>query len=154
MMYAVCTGLIENSLFVGVLSHESCHSSMHSLDICGKLSEGILLWVMTVLSGPRKCSVNSNMYRNIFHYFVIDIIDRRANCRYCIYSQIDFLFLLCGRHVEPFKLKFRVKEQIASLLFHDKFNRDRCRGMKLRKLRKFEILKIKLLYRSTWLCDF
>jgi len=42
------TGLIENGLFVGVLSHESCHSSMHSLDICGKkLSGEILLWVMT-----------------------------------------------------------------------------------------------------------
>ena len=44
------TGLIENSLFVGMLSHESCHSFMHSLDICGKkLSGGILPWVMTAL---------------------------------------------------------------------------------------------------------
>ena len=35
-LFLPSTGLIENSLFVGVLSHESCHSSMHSLDICGK----------------------------------------------------------------------------------------------------------------------
>jgi len=34
------TGLIKNSLFVGVRSHESCHSSMHSLDICGKELSG------------------------------------------------------------------------------------------------------------------
>ena len=47
-LFLPSTGLIENSLFVGVLSHESCHSSMHSLDICRKkLSGGILLWVMT-----------------------------------------------------------------------------------------------------------
>ena len=48
-LYLVCsTGLIENSLFVGVIYHESCHSSMHSLNICQKkLSGGILLSVMT-----------------------------------------------------------------------------------------------------------
>jgi len=47
-LFLPSTGLIENSLFVGVLSHESCHSFMHSLDICGKkLSGGILPWVMT-----------------------------------------------------------------------------------------------------------
>jgi len=47
--HLVCsTGLIENSLFVGVIYHESCHSSMHSLNICQKkLSGGILLSVMT-----------------------------------------------------------------------------------------------------------
>ena len=47
-LFLPSTGLIENSLLVGVLSHESCSSSIHSLDICGKkLSGGILLWVMT-----------------------------------------------------------------------------------------------------------
>ena len=47
-LFLPSTGLIENSLFVGVLSHESCHSFIHSLDICGKkLSGGILPWVMT-----------------------------------------------------------------------------------------------------------
>ena len=47
-LFLPSTGLIENSLFVGVLSHESCHSFMHSLDICvKKLSGGILPWVMT-----------------------------------------------------------------------------------------------------------
>jgi len=35
-LFLPSTGLIENSLFVSVLSHKSCHSSMHSLDICGK----------------------------------------------------------------------------------------------------------------------
>jgi len=39
MMYAVCflpsTGLIENSLFVGVLFHESCHSSNKMLKLGG-----------------------------------------------------------------------------------------------------------------------
>ena len=47
-LFLPSTGLIENSLFVGVLSHKSCHSFMHSLDICEKkLSGGILPWVMT-----------------------------------------------------------------------------------------------------------
>ena len=35
-LFLPSTGLIENSVFIGVLSHESCHSFMHSLDICGK----------------------------------------------------------------------------------------------------------------------
>jgi len=47
-LFLPSTGLIENSLFVRLLSHKSCHSSIHSLDIYGKkLSGGILLWVMT-----------------------------------------------------------------------------------------------------------
>jgi len=47
-MFRVLYWKIENSLLVRVVSHESCHSSMHSLDICEKkLSGGILLWVMT-----------------------------------------------------------------------------------------------------------
>jgi len=40
-LFLLSTGLTENSLFVGVLSHEYY---IHSLDICGKkLSGGILL---------------------------------------------------------------------------------------------------------------
>ena len=48
-LFLPSTGLIENSLFVGVLSHESCHSSMHSFDICGKKA----LWRNLALSDDR-----------------------------------------------------------------------------------------------------
>ena len=48
-LFLSSTGLTKNnSLLVGVLSNESCHSSIHSLDICGKkLSGRIFHWVIT-----------------------------------------------------------------------------------------------------------
>jgi len=40
-LFLSSTGLTKNnSLFVGVLSNESCHSSIHSLDICESSSLG------------------------------------------------------------------------------------------------------------------
>ena len=60
-LFLPSTGLIENSLVVGMLSHESCHSFMHSLDICGKkLSGEILPWVMTAQIPPTLKSLLSD----------------------------------------------------------------------------------------------
>ena len=64
-LFLPSTGLIENSLFVGVLPHESCHSSMHSLDICGKkLSGGILLCVM-IEQIPSLAALSAILFRYI-----------------------------------------------------------------------------------------